>query len=369
MQTERVVIISNTLSSTLVFRQTLVEKLHRLGRLAFILSTSNDREFIDDNGDGYQIVVLAGSTLVKKFISFKQTVKRCRKLNVRIFHGFTHLGNLVATLLWFFVGGKLVLNVTGMGRAFSSSGFRYSILRSFILLFYSSVQFFVKNVIVQNQDDKRLLSKVFLSNMQDKICVTNGSGIDLHHFKAVSARDASNDESIIRVGFFSRALPEKGVDAYYQLANFFSGDKNIKFFHWGHFGTGIYSQQQIKQTAIRSNISYLGFEVDPRANILSVDIIVLPSGYREGLSRLCIEAMLAGKVVVARSTAGVRDHLKNGVNAIVYDEPDGLIFAFQSALRANRDVLGKAAHDYANSAFDVEKVDRVYFDAYGLDNA
>jgi len=270
----------------------------------------------------------------------------------------------VAALLWLFNRGTLVLTITGMGRSFSSTGLKYRFFSILILGFYMLAQFAARRMIVQNEDDRKLLARIVLARNKDRIQKTNGSGIDLRHFDDLKT-EAGEEDAPLRVGFLSRALSEKGVESYYDLAARRGGDPHLVFLHFGHAGRGPFSEDQIRTTAKQSNVIYCGFAPDPRQPLLELDIVVIPSGYREGLSRLCVEAMLAGKLVVARQTAGVRDHLVSGVNAFIYDAPGDLFAAFDAALNSDRAAIRANAQSYAVENFDVEAVDRVYFEAYG----
>lgn len=364
MTTKRVAIFSNSLSSTFVFRQSLVRKLADKDQLAFVVSTNDDRHNVAEAERHHPVLLLTETGLVAWVRAFRNALRSAREKNVTVYHGFTHIGNVVAALFWLFNRGTLVLTVTGMGRSFSSAGLKYRVFSVLILGFYMFAQFAARRVIVQNDDDQRLLTKVFFSRNKARILRTNGSGINLRHFDDLNIETETEDMPI-QVGFFSRALSEKGVEFYYNLAARHSGDPSLVFRHFGHAGQGRFAENHIKTTACQSNIAYRGFALDPRRPLLEVDIVVIPSGYREGLSRLCIEAMLAGKLIVARRTAGVRDHLVSGVNAFVYDAPEDLFTAFDSALNSNRATICTNARSYAVANFDVEMVDDVYFEAYG----
>lgn len=364
MTAKRVAIISNSLSSTFVFRQSLVGKLAARDQLAFVVSTNDDRGYVAEAERHHPVLLLTGAGLVARVRAFRNVLRKAREECVTVYHGFTHMGNVVAALLWLFNRGTLVLTITGMGRAFSSAGLEYRLFSVLILSFYTLAQFASCRMIVQNEDDRKLLGRILLARNKNLIQKTNGSGIDLRHFDGLNT-EARKKDAPLRVGFLSRALSEKGVESYYDLAARHGGDPNLVFLHFGHAGRGSFSEDQIRTTAKQSNVIYCGFVLDPRQPLLELDIVVIPSGYREGLSRLCVESMLAGKLVVARQTAGVRDHLVNGVNAFVYDAPGDLFAAFDAALKSDRAAICANARSYALENFDVEAVDRVYFEAYG----
>ncbi|MCL6642775.1 MAG: glycosyltransferase [Candidatus Bipolaricaulota bacterium] len=65
-----------------------------------------------------------------------------------------------------------------------------------------------------------------------------------------------------------------------------------------------------------TNVHFLGFRKDVPQLLHATDIFVLPSK-REGLPRSIMEAMAAGKPVVATDVRGSRDLVENGVTGIL----------------------------------------------------
>lgn len=355
----KVAIVCNTFSASFVFRQTLIQQLLAEDRLAAVASLSDDSAKIQDwASDAPHCVIAPGLG------GLRRAAKTLRAAGTGLCHGFTHAGNMVALALGLMLWVPVVMNVTGMGRAFSSTGLRYRVLRVALLGFYFLAQFLVRYVIVQNKDDAALFARIFLPWMRRKILRTNGSGIAPDFFQGVTPAEIGGPETKIRVGFFSRALPEKGVLEFYALARSYQDRPDIGFFHIGHAGVGDFAPDAIQAHAAASNVSYLSFQPDPRQFQLAMDIVVLPSNYREGFSRLSIEAMLAGKVVVAQETTGVRDHLHTAQNGFLYRGAEALPAAFSQALSQDPASIGAAAKAYALAHFDVADVDRVYLKAY-----
>lgn len=361
MHSQKIAIFSNSFSSTFVFRKSLVEKLSHSGSLSCIVSSGNDLQYAICPVNEHYLVKMR-LTALKFFPSVYNVARRIRRDDVTCIHGFTHLGNLLAFLVWLFSSCGLVLTVTGMGRAFSTDRWDNFLVRAPILLFYYVAQIGVDSVIVQNADDEELFRKIFIKKMHRKILRTNGSGIALDYFAGVLTDKGRGERT--EVGFFSRALPEKGVESFYRLAADFHGSRDVVFHHWGVAGSGKFSEGSIGEYAARHNVIYHGHTVDAKSSLAVMDIVVIPSFYREGMSRLCIEAMLAGKVVVARSTSGVRDHIINGANGFIYTGDENLGVAFRSVLQSDFLTVGCSAASYAKQAFSAEMVDAVYFQAY-----
>jgi len=364
----RVAIIANSFSATFVFRKSLLEYLKSSGILGPVISSCNDISNVNQDGLNAKLVFFDCEKFGSLFRSFLGICRLLRESNVGVIHGFTHIGNLIAWLSSLVNRSGLVLTVTGMGRVFSCRSFYCRVFQFFILAFYWIAKFKASAVIVQNRDDLLLFSQLLGKASKTKLFLTNGSGIDVSHFHGVRPYHfCKNFPGTIVIGFFSRALPEKGVDDFYKLADACSSMASLKFVHVGHPGVGMYSAENIIATASQMNVEFKDFVVDIRPYLLAVDIVVIPSIYREGLSRLLIEAMLAGKVVIARTTTGVRDHIKTGNNGILYDSD--LKCALETALGQDSNWLRKKARLYAEQNFDVRIVNSVYIKAYRLAKA
>ena len=354
----KVILLANTFAVTLVFRRSLVTKLHRAGHLSGIFSISRDYQSLGLT----EIECFYPKEMHSTWLSWFYLM---RDPSVRVIHSFTHLANLLAVCSAIILRKKVVMTVTGMGRAFNHSGLLGSICRFGVRTFYFFAHFFASAIIVQNSDDYRELERLVLKRFLPRLFITAGSGIPLDYFENVEQLQhlPSND---IKIGFFSRALPQKGVAQFYSLALKHSSEQELNFLHVGHPGRKEFHSDRIHRTAQSSNVSYFGSTLDLRPWLLAVDIVVIPSSYREGLSRLFIESMLAGKIVVAKSTSGVSDHITTGVNGFLYRKDEDLDSAFERALRALGSSMHLEAREYAKNNFDVEKVDQVYFRAYSL---
>lgn len=98
------------------------------------------------------------------------------------------------------------------------------------------------------------------------------------------------------------------------------------------------------------------------------DVFVMPSLW-EGLPMALLEAMVAGKAIIASETAGIPEAIVNGRDGILV--PPGDLDALASALRtlltnpARRRELGAAALSRAHSEFTVEVMADRYLAMYG----
>ena len=116
----------------------------------------------------------------------------------------------------------------------------------------------------------------------------------------------------------------------------------------------------------RDNVLFLGWRDDVNEIMHVMDIFVLPS-LNEGMGRVIVEAMAAGKPVVASKTGGIPDLVIEGETGFLVNpgDPNGLAEAIMSLLENPdlRQAMGKAGkkrcHLFSEELM-IEKIDRLY---------
>ncbi|SEQ03216.1 Glycosyltransferase Family 4 [Loktanella sp. DSM 29012] len=139
--------------------------------------------------------------------------------------------------------------------------------------------------------------------------VTIQSCVDLCDFRAVPDRVGP-----VRVfGAIGRLEPQKGFD---HLISAFRGcpDPDIALHIYGEGG----EEDALRALAAGdARIRFMGFAATPAAAYAAVDAVVMPSRW-EAYGLVAIEALAAGRPVIAAAIDGLRDHAALG--AMLYDE-------------------------------------------------
>ncbi len=164
------------------------------------------------------------------------------------------------------------------------------------------------------------------------------NGVDLNRFRPYWEVKSLREEIRARFGirenefvvlFIGRISPEKGVEHFIKSA-YKVDHKDIKFFIIGEISKGSMTNERVRYgKEIIRMAEGLGkrikiFDVVPHSKIhlfyLLGDIIVVPSNFEEPFSMVTIEAMATGLTVIARNKGGMKEYLKDGVNALIIDE-------------------------------------------------
>ena len=249
--------------------------------------------------------------------------------------------------------------ITGLGTAF--------IRRNWITTVVENLYRFALSgnsvMVFQNSDD--------LSEFQDRRLFRRnpyytipGSGVDLDSFpqKALPARERT------RFLLVARLLKDKGVMEFIDAA---SGIKkqypNAQFALAGP--ADVANRTAIPMPAVQGwekegIIEYLGELPDIRPAITAADCIVLPS-YREGLSRVLLEASAIGRPMITTDVPGCRDVVEDGVNGFLCRPRDAQDLANQMGKFLNADhecrfEMANNARKKAENEFDVRLVVQKY---------
>ena len=125
-------------------------------------------------------------------------------------------------------------------------------------------------------------------------------------------------------------------------------------------------KQQAMKMGVSDNVKYLGWRDDVHELMPLFDLFALPS-MNEGMGRVLVEAMAAGKAVVASNVGGIPDLVHHGQNGFLVEPGDvnGLSVAIEKLLADEnlRHEMGKcgqaAAHNFSEGKM-IKKIDALY---------
>ena len=116
-------------------------------------------------------------------------------------------------------------------------------------------------------------------------------------------------------------------------------------------------EMMTNRLGLENQVSFLGFKEQPLAWVQCMDICVLCSS-KEGLPRVVLEAMLAGKPVVGSDVTGTRELVVNEETGLLYAYGD--VAALTAALRrligdrALRQLMGEAGAQRVRAHFSID---------------
>lgn len=361
----RIAFVSNTSWSIYNFRLGLIRRLKELGYEVLIIAPKDSLSAkLVAEGFSFQSLYLDnyGSNPIRELRTMRQLVRIYRKYDIQFIFHYTIKPNIYGTLAAKRCGIPSVAITTGLGHLFS---FTNKVFRNLTSLMYRFALRYSKEVWFLNKDDK----KTFLQNKivpEGKTFLLPSEGIDINWFK--SARNNSFTPPLNFL-FAGRIIWDKGLkefakaaaaikkdypDANFQLLGFIdpSNPNSVPF-------------EKIEEWQRKGILKYLGESADVRPFIDNCTCLVFPSFYREGISRILLEAAAMSKPIITTDNVGCHEVVENGVNGFICKskDSDDLINKIKTFLllsHAERKQMGRNGRKKVIQEFDEEIVIREY---------
>jgi len=170
--------------------------------------------------------------------------------------------------------------------------------------------------------------------------------------------------------FIARLIKDKGIEEFVEAARVLAKENNVTCYILGDYYEGnptAITKVQMQKWEEEGMVIYLGVSDDVAAHIASVDCVVLPS-YREGLSRVLLEAASMAKPLITTNVPGCKEVVDDGVNGYVCEvkNSDSLAEAMQRMLRLSeleRQKMGRKGREKVIAQFDENLVIDKYKEA------
>ncbi len=169
-----------------------------------------------------------------------------------------------------------------------------------------------EKVLVLNQRDAQELADLKMTKA-DKIVLLPGEGVDTAFFRPLSDKKMPDYPNFL---FSGRLIEDKGIYEFVEAARVLRKRyPEVRFRILGMLDPqGIHSIRvaEVKQWINEGVIEYLGETLDVRPFLAKADCVVLPSFYREGLSRLLMEAASMETPIITTNQPGCREVVDDG---------------------------------------------------------
>jgi glycosyltransferase involved in cell wall biosynthesis len=261
--------------------------------------------------------------------------------------------------------GRLAAKRTGQGPVlYTAHGFHFYKGAPWLYwLFYYPAEWiaarWTDGLIVMNSEDYERAQKMGF-NPEKNLFFVHGVGVDLEPFSPIPKSEASvreelglgnQDVVVTCVAEFTPAKNHAFLLAAWRRVTAEEPRAHLLLVGDGQLKKSI--ERKIMLEGVR-NVHFLGFRSDVPRLLQGTDIFVLPSR-REGLPRSIMEAMAAGKPVIAAKIRGSRDLVAHGVTGLLVELGDlnGLAQALLQLIRDQelRHKMGEAGQsqiqDYA----------------------
>lgn len=239
-------------------------------------------------------------------------------------------------------------------------------LRTYRLLEHNVLQHFDRVICVSEEISKELRG-AGLSPTKVRI-IGNGVDIDVFNNAAPAADIVRHKAERVGVGIVSRLVERKGHRELLQTANLILRRyPQTMYFVVGDGPLRHDLERLATEYGITSSVVFTGKRTDMPNVYSSLDIVVLPS-HAEGLPMVVMEAMAAGKPVVASNVGGIPELIHDGRTGLLV-EPGNHVSLRDSMLRllehsCFRERLGENGQALVRQSFSLAAMGGSYFMEY-----
>ncbi len=362
----KVLFSSNISWSIFNFRSDLLKKLQKEGYEICVAASKDEysQRLVDAGFHYTELKVNNNSTNPFKdlmlIVKYYQTYKAI-KPDIILHNAIKP--NIYGTIAAGLLGIPTINNISGLGTLFIKKSFSTKIAK--ILYWFS--QKFATKVLFQNPYDRDLFVEKGLV-AKEKADLVPGSGVDTNRFspERFSRTPVENFQFL----FVGRLLIDKGIVEYINAAKQLKEKyNNVDFNILGPFyedNSTTISRATLDRWVDEKIINYLGTTDKVEEVFATTDCLVLPS-YREGLSKVLIEASSMALPIVTTNVPGCKDVVLNEETGYLCNPRDAVDLEkkLEKMLlleESQRIAFGKNARKRTINVFDIKIVIKKYMD-------
>lgn len=302
--------------------------------------------------------------LVRYLYLLKEIVK---KENISIINAFSLQISLLTSFCNLIIKLPTILSITGLGYSFINKSFKALLVKKSIRIFgkYLFDNAYTHFIFQNNDDRDTILSLARLSDQNTSLIL--GSGVNTALFYP---RKNKENEQIVFL-FAGRLIYDKGIreviEAFRKLLSYTS---NISLLIAGDIDpqnpASVQHSEILKWRDI-PNIEFLS-HVDNMSKIYQkADVLILPS-YREGLSKVLIEAASSGLPIITSNAPGCREVVSDNVNGfLVPVKSVHSLFLKMQTFIINPEIMvtfGRASRKIALKKFSISEINSKTAEVY-----
>lgn len=187
------------------------------------------------------------------------------------------------------------------------------------------------------------------------------SGIESGKFENIRARTKAA-ENLVEIGCLAGLEERKGLGYLLESVALLKADgMKVRCQIAGDGPQRAHLEEEVQRLSLRGDVHFLGFITDTTEFFAGVDIFAMPSLF-EGLGVAALEAMAAGKPVVATRVGGLTESVLDGVTGFLVPPRDSasLASAIAKLVRAPAlaEAMGQQGRDRARQHFSLQNMAR-----------
>lgn len=282
-----------------------------------------------------------------------------RQLSAGLILHYTVKPNIYGTIAAKFAGIPSINIVSGLGSGMLGGG----MLAKLLIWLYRQSFRFSSAVLFENEDDRRFFISQGIIE-ESRSYYVPGAGLDTEQFDGCEKKSREGSLTFLMV---ARLLKDKGIYEYIEAC------REIKRLYpyaecllggvLDQDNPSAVTKEELEKWIEEEVVRYLGQTDDIKSFFSQADVIVLPS-YREGLSRVLLEAASCRKPIIATDVPGCKDVVINGKSGYLCQPKDAqsLFEAMVKMIKSSSslEIMGDEARCHIQKNFSKEIVNSVY---------
>lgn len=347
------------------FRGEMIAELKNRGYdITVIVPPNENKEYLFTEELGVNLITVPmsrkGTNIKEDLKLVKALYKVYKEQNFDLIYHYTIKPNIYGTIAAKLAGIKSIAITTGLGYVFLNKNLT-SLIAQFMYKFSLT---YAHEVWFLNSEDKEIfLSRDLITERQAFILPSEGVNT-----KRFSPRDKIRKDEKLVFLMIARVLYDKGFTEYVEAARRIKEQRpDVEFQLLGAIDSGNPSgvpKEAVDKAVKEGIINYLGTTTDVTSVISEADCMVLPS-YREGVSRVLMEAASMEKPIIATNVAGCREVVEEGVTGYLCKPKSSVDLAQKMANLINlsneeRAFMGQQGRVKIIEEMDLERVIEIY---------
>jgi glycosyltransferase involved in cell wall biosynthesis len=331
----KALIISNTLDSLARMRGPIIRELVARGYTVLCLAPENNSvtgegaAAVEALGAKTQIIPMAAAAIspiqdLKMVAAIYKIVRNFKPNTVLTYTIKPNIFGILAAKLALGNSVKVVAIMNGLGYTFlKNEGVRGKCVQWITQQLYRLSFGFASTVFFHNRDDLDTFLRLRLVK-STQAQVVPGSGVDTSFY---TPSELPESETVFLV--IARLIAEKGIREYVEAARIVKqSNPQCRFAILGPFynAPSAITREEIDDWISQGLIEYWGQTADVREALRACSVVVLPS-YREGLSRVLLEALACGRPLITSDVPGCRELVIPEVNGLLVPPKNGQALA------------------------------------------
>lgn len=321
---KQIAIISNTSWYVYNFRKGLISNLVQLGYTVYAVCPK-DKFVAEIKALGCTFIELKGienkgKNPFKDLLLCWELRRILRQYKIDYCYLYTPKINIYGSIATKFSKVQAIVTINGLGLVFTDEQpgwLKFAVKKLYKFAFrHLSVVFF------QNDEDRRFFIKAGIINQKHRTQLVKGSGVNLSEFYP---KKSFNEGRKLVFLLSARLIKEKGLYEYFEAAqNLKTKYPDVTFALIGlpAKNPSAVPEAEIQAIAEKGTISYLGESDNMSKTLDSVDVLVLPSYYREGIPRILLEGLAKGLPIITTDNIGCRETVDHGQNGYLVPVKD-----------------------------------------------